>query len=425
MANNTTTSLANFAQIHYRQHYGNDVPKAMGAVASNIKSKSAKETAGGKNLDATWMQKSYQGVGAGALTQNGDFPQPLQMGALNYTLALTAAAYAVGISDDAEVAMGQGPGFGWLKKKYAKEIYADLVDYAASIRGRFLMNDGTPIFATVSAVSGGALGYVTISSGSIRMFRKGEVVGIYDATSAGTNQLTGAGTPGLIVDIDEQNNRLYLTDVTGAAANDYVALSGFYNATVPNGLRNLVGSNTGTVQGVLRTTAGNFLAQPNVINFASVSLGATTMDQIRDLVEDVSSDREGKRKSRWAVTRTTRRWAQLATTGQVRFAAPTNLSLGTPSVDVNDVNGATTLDEDKYLRDGEVFVYDASKFVQIAPQDGMDGYPVMNGDSLYFQSTAASGAGYSASKVWYWVDRWNLGCDDFRKQGYGYGLLSP
>ena len=54
------------------------------------------------------------------------------------------------------------------------------------------------------------------------------------------------------------------------------------------------------------------------------------------------------------------------------------------------------------------------------------GYFVENpsGD-IFFQQTAASGAGYADAQLAYYIVRYNLGADSFRCQGYGSGFVSP
>ena len=66
------------------------------------------------------------------------------------------------------------------------------------------------------------------------------------------------------------------------------------------------------------------------------------------------------------------------------------------------------------------------KLVQVHPMGMEGGYFVQNQDgSMFFQATAASGAGYADSKLVYYVWRGNYGADEFRCHGYASGFLSP
>jgi len=422
MANDTTTTLSALFKIVQDNYLGNDIPRASGPTAALIRDKAKTRMAGGRNLDTTWAHKSYDGVGMGTLSEGGDFPATASSLGKNFTLALTHQAYAVGVTGHAQ-AMGTSSKASWLRKSLVAEKTEELKQKVGSIRGRFLMNDGTPIFARVSVVSGGADGYITISTGSIHMFRKGETITVRDAASSGSEQLTGGAGSGLIKDIDYQNGRLYCADVTGAAASDYIALSGFYDTTVPNGLRNIVAA-TGTIQGLVRTTVGNFLAQANVKS-VSGAIQSSTVDEIRDLVKEIGGERDDPYTSTWIANYKTRRWATDATIGQNRFT-DLALTLGVSEVMLNDKSGKRPLMEDPYLRDAEMFVIDPSQFVTIAPEGMEGGEFVTNADgSVLFQQTAASGAGYADAKLMYYVDRWNIGCDNFRVQAYASGFSAP
>lgn len=421
MAADSVSSLTYFFKVPYRDKLVDDVPTGAGPVAANIMRQARSEKAGGRNLDTTWAYKSYDGVGEKAMTEDADLPEPVESGAVNATLALCHMGFSVGVTGHAE-AMGTAPEFSWLRKKIAKEKGEEIRNKLSSRMGRFMVWNGTANFGTIAA--GGVSGNVlTLTGVSVKMFHKGERVGSYSASSGGINRLVSAAA-GRIVDTDENSNTITLADGTGATAGDYISPLGYYDATVPNGLRNIV-LNTGTIQGMVRSTAGYNLAKATVINFGSVSLGPTHMDQIRDAVEDVIDDRPTTRVSTWACNRKFRRWAQIATIGQNRFA-DLNLAMGVPSMSVADKNGKKTLTEDPRILDGEVYVYDASQFVKIEPQGMEGGYPLETADgSVFFQANAASGSGHKDSKIMYWMLRYNVGNDDFRGQAYGYGLLSP
>lgn len=421
MAADNVSSLTYFFKTKFRDKLVNDVPTGAGPIAANVMKRARSEPAGGRTLDTTWAYKSYDGVGEKAMTEAADLPEPLQSGALNATLALCHMGFAVGVTGHAE-AMGSKPEFSWLRKKIAKEKGEEIRNKLASRMGRFMVWNGTANFGTIA--TGGVSGNViTVTGCSVKMFHKGEQIGCYTATSGGTNHLASAAA-GRIVDIDELNNTLTLADATGATAADVLSPVGYYDATVPNGLRNIC-LNTGTIQGMVRSTAGYNLAKANVINFGSVSLGPTHMDQIRDLVEDVVDDREVSRTSTWACNRKFRRWAQLATIGQNRFA-DLNLAMGVPQMSVADKNGKKILTEDPRILDGEVYVYDAGEFVKVEPEGMEGGYPLENADgSVFFQANAASGSGHKDERRMYWMLRYNVGNDNFRGQAYGYGLLSP
>jgi hypothetical protein len=230
---------------------------------------------------------------------------------------------------------------------------------------------------------------------------------------------------GTVVEVDHQNGTVTVTNIGSVVAGDFLAIKAIRGSAPPNGIRNLFALTTGTVQGINRATAGNHYAEPNVVTLSG-SLTGTMIDQVRDLVGEVGGQRSTSYNSVFVMHPTVRRWATLATIGQNRFADMQNLQLGNAGMKVADVDGVKTFIEDPYLRTGEVFVVDPTQCILAYPQGMEGGYFVENpsGD-IFFQETAGSASGYADATLMYYVQRWNLGCDNFRVQGYGSGFVSP
>lgn len=420
MANDTSTSLAAAFKYVQRDKMCDDVPKVAGPLATAIRKSAKRVFAGGKNLDTTWSWKKYRGVGVKVLSDGGDFATPAASGFTNPTLALCHYSFAVGVTGHAQ-AMGSGPEASFMKRKILAEKTEEIRDGSAFQMNQFLMNDGTQTtLALVTSVSGNIL---TLESTSLFLFVEGETYGCYDATA--DSDTTDKFTNGFCTKVDYQNSAITVTDAGTAAAGDYIAVKGVRGTTPPNGIRNLLGKTTGTVQNINRATAGNHFAIPNVIS-TSGALTSAKVDQIRDLVQTVGGARSTGFSSKWVFTPTTRAWAAIACIGQNRFADMGNFKLGTATMKVADADGEKEFMEEPMLRDGEIWCIDPSKLVIAYPQGMEGGEFVQNpaGD-IFWQQTAASGAGYADAVLMYYVQRWNLGCDDFRAQGYMSGFVSP
>jgi len=421
MAGDTATTLASFFKTYYRDTMNTDVPNAsdMGRM---IEAEAREITAGGTSLNVTWNNKSADGVGIGTITDGGDYPAAQYSVPLQYALGLSHIGFTVSFTGHSE-AMGTSAKAGWIKKKLAKEKGKELRDKARSLLARFFMWDGTTTWGTIGAVSGTTNGLITPSGIPIHFFQKQEVLTIRDTASGGSEQLTGAAGSGRIVEVDELNGVVYCADVTGAATSDVISLANVYDTTVPNGIRNIVDSG-GAIQGVTRTTVGNFMAKAIERDASSAALSPSRVDELRDLVMDQASKR-GNYKTRWCGNRKMRRWATLATIGQNRFAN-LSLSIGNASMTVNDKDGPKEFVEDQYIADGELYAICANALVKAYPEGMKGGYPVENASGgVLWQANASSGAGHADNRFMYWVVRCNLGADDFRCHGKDTNLASP
>ena len=419
MAGDTTTSATQFYKQKFSPYLGDDQQHAC-PTWGVIERLAKREEVGGKNLDAQWAHQRYAGVGMGALTEGGDYPTAAAAAAINPALGLAHWAFAVDFTGHLE-AQGSDREAGWAGD-WKKKLSRDLRDRHRFLLARFAFHDGTANWGTVSAVSGTTDGYIEVSGAPIWFFQPGETLTIRDTASGGTEQLTGGAGSGLIKDIDYDNNRVYMADVSGAAANDTIAISGFYDATVPNGIKNIIG-NTGTIQGINRATVGNYMYRATVQTTTS-SLSPTNVDELRDTVEAIASARGMKYRSQWIGNRKMRRWATLATIGQNRFA-DLDLTLGVPSVKIGDRSGPRTFIEEDYVLDGQLFVASIADWCLAYPKKLKGGYPVMNGSSVLWPATAASGTGYADRRIMYWAVRQNLGARNFRTQAKRTGIVSP
>ena len=418
MAGDTSTTLANFFKTYYRDVMNSDVPNASN-FGRMIEKEAREITAGGTSLNVTWNNESADGVGMGTLTDGGDYPAAQYSVPLQYSLGLSHLAFTVSFTGHAE-AMGTSRRAGWLRMKLAKKKGKELRNKARSLLARFFMHDGTTTWGTISSISTNA---ITPTGIPIHFFQKQEVVTIRDTASSGSEQLTGGAGSGRITEVDEDAGVFHIADGTGAGANDIISISGIYDTTVPNGIRNLVDSG-GTVQGVNRATVGNYMARAIEKDASSAPLSPSRVDELRDAIMD-QAEKRGEYRSRWVGNRKMRRWATLATIGQNRFA-DLDLSIGNAQMQINDKDGRKQFVEESYLPDGELYAVCAPKFVKSYPEGMKGGYPIeRQGGGVLWQANASSGAGHADAQFMYWVVRCNLGCDDFRCQGKDTNLASP
>ena len=423
MAGELLSTLANFHQTKYRDILNSDVPRASKA-ALMLFNKARKIELGGTSLNTTWAHQTAEGVGFGALTEGGDYPSAGYDSAENPTLGMTHFAGSVRWSGHA-IAAGNKTRYDGerLIRKKAKALTSQVKKYIA----RMFMWDGTDILCQAGAVSGTTNGYFTIKSGGcpIHFFEPGQVVTFRNAASSGSEQLTNASSGGgRVVAIDPDLGRVYLADITGGAADDYIAWANCYDASIPNGLRNLVDSGGTSVMGVDRTAAAGAFLRSIEIDHNSAGMSSTLVDELRDRIMDQAHLRGGKGNTSWVGNRKMRRWAAQATIGQNRFA-DLDLTLGVASVNVNDKDGKKSFVEDEYLIDGELFAVTWSKFVCGTPEGERGGRPVMNGSSPLFQATASSGDGYADAQMQYVTWRGNLGIDEGRCHGKATNIAAP
>ena len=418
MAKDTTTSLASFFKTKFRHKLGVDLPKAS-LLARDIDKNARSVEVGGTSLNTTWTNISAEGVGTGALDEGADYPTPLTQTPLQYSLGLAHLAFSVGFTGHTE-AMGTSQDMSWIGS-VAKYLEKRLRNYAKVTYARFCVNDGTPNWGvTTGAASGTTNGYFTVGFPA-NFVRKGELLTVRDAASGGSETVAD----GTVVEVDAPNSRIYCADVTGVGSGEYVSLAGYYGKTVPNGIRNIVGA-TGSIQGVTRTTVGNFMTKAVVISSTGKPVTGTSVDELRDMVETEGGIREdGSYTSKWYANQKYRRWATLASAGQARFAGMGSLQLGAASIDVADRDGYKTINEDQYIEDGTLYAVSAKDLIKVAPQGMKGGYPIMNGNSILFRANASSGQGHADEQRIYWVIRGNLGCDSFRSQGKDTGRVSP
>jgi len=423
VAGELVTTLTNFHQTKYRDILNSDVPRAS-KFSMVVWNRARKIDLGGTSLNTTWAHQTAEGVGFGAMTEGGDYPAAGYDSAENPTLSMTHLAASVMWSGHALAAGNKTRYDGErLIRKKARALTEQVKKYVA----RMFMWDGTDILCQAGTVSGTTNGYFTIKSGGcpIHFFEPGQVVTFRDAASSGTEQLTNASTGGgRIVAIDPDLGRVYIADMTGGAADDYIAWANCYDATLPNGIRNLIDSG-GTVMGINRANAAGAFLRSIEIDHASAAMNHSTVDELRDRVLDQAGLRGEKYATSWVGNRKMRRWATQATVGQNRFA-DLDLTLGIAQVHVNDKDGRKLFIEDEYIIDGELYAICPEKFVRGAPEGAEGGAePVMNGQSPLFQATASSGVGYSDSQLQYVVWRGNLGIDEGRCHGKTTSIAAP
>ena len=424
MAGDLLTTLTNFHQTHYRDVANSDVPNCSDA-AKMIFSRAKRISLGGTSLATTWEHETGEGVGSNVIGEAGDYPAAGFDSAINPTLTAVTLAFSVRWSYSA---LNAGKSTRYDKKTLIKKKAKALTSQAKKQIARYLMWDGNDILGQIGAVSGTSLGYFTIASGGvpIHFFEVGQTVTIRDGATGGAEQLTGAAGSGRIAAIDPDLGRVYLTDVTGAAANDYIAWAGHYDNSVPNGIRTLVDKDD-TVQGITRSGALGAVWRCIEIDRGSASLTSSDWDELRDRIMDQAYLRDGDYMTTCIGNRKMRRWLIDVAKGQVRFASLADIGIGAKKVNLQGTNGEKAMLEDEYLLDGELYALTWDKFVLGTPEGTDDNgmQPVMNGSSALFQANAASGDGHGDSQLQYL--RWcgNLGIDGARCMGKMTNIAAP
>ena len=419
----TTTTASNFFKTYYRNHAQKDMQQASKLVA--VCWQRAKPISiGGASRNATWEFQRNVGVGSSALTEGGAFAEAVPSKAVNPALGIADMSFTSQWTGNLE-SMGSSGTAKFSPGKWASQIVTDMMEVIKKTISRMAMWDGTAVLCAALAVSGTTGGYFTITSGgcSIQMFEAGQRVTFRDATSGGTEQLTNQATGGgIIMDVDPYLGRVYLNDIAGGAAADTVAWYGYYDATVINGIRNLI-SNTGTIEGIDRSTGSNAFWRSTVVDNGGDALGPSAVDLIRDSVAAQNWAREG-RPLIWSGNQKTRRWAALSTIGQVRFAKVADMQLGAPMIEIGGSDGTVAFLEDEMFLDSEIFAYDPTNFVKASPE-GMEGPQLREiGGSSILPVPSADGGWvdqYQVISTW----RGNLGIDACRSSGKLENFVSP
>lgn len=418
----TVATLQEFFKQNYSNYLGDDLPSESD-FAKMIANEGGEETCGGLGLDVMWTHKTGDGVGSGALTEGGAFPEATSSSAVNLKAALTHRAYTVNWTGHAE-AMGDGEKMAWIEG-IATEKGQEIRDRATMEEARFALHTGSAILGQVTAVQAGGLGankYIVVDGASIHFYQKGQKLTGRDLSTGGTEQFTSlSGTSGvLVVDVDYANGYVYVSNNSGIAVGDYIAWDGYYDATVPNGLQNLV-SATGTIHNVNRATVGNSFAQATSYAY-DASVTSLTPDILRDLIKNVARPR-GSYKHIYALHPTVRQWFSTACVGMNRFA-DMQFKVGVRSVKVATEAGDQTWTEDSLLPTGKFWVVDPGKFARAYPKGMKGGYAKRVGNSTILPVYDTGGALRDKSQM-VWIVRDQRICRDFRPQGVGTGLTAP
>lgn len=416
-APDTTTTLANFFKQKFSNFMGRDLAKASD-FAMSIESEGVEETCGGTGLDVKFANKYADGVGSAALDEGSTFPESRVSKAFQYTLGLAHMAFTVRFTGHAE-AMGSSTEMGWIKG-VLKEKSDEIRSSAKRTWARWLLHTGNSYLGQITAIeASGANKYITVDGAPIHYYEPQQILTIRDLSTGGSEQLTGSGD-GTVVDVDYVNGRVVLAHTQGAAVGDYVAWTGYYDKTVPNGLQKIVAA-TGTIQGVTRTSVGYYSSQAVVISNGSAPMEWDTPDVLRDTVQNIAASR-GSYRAKWVFNREMRQEAANATVGQNRFSN-LNLKMGVTSMKVEDQNGEKEFIEEENLPFGSMWAVCLSEFVRAYPEGMKGGYAKRVGGEIILPVYNSSGAMIDASQM-IWIIRGNIGCRNFRCQGVTNNIVA-
>jgi hypothetical protein len=330
----------------------------------------------------------------------------------NYTAS--AARYSVGMEIDGDLfayaAKKEASYLGDILKRKTKSV-RDTAAHLIAIRA-FMNGDG--IMAQVTGVAGNVL---TLGSPGANWFRRGQRVIVPDLTTGGTDQLTGAAaTRGKVVGVDRINNAITLADATGAAVGDYVALENMYDITEMQGLKSLIKA-TGTVQGVLRTTAGNDFAQAWVLNLGGAALTEMNgIQKLNDYIRDYSPNQTSV--SEFITDSASARAVFLSVADRIRYLEAKEIVPGFKSIQIMTAEGPVPLSTDPYCYNGDVYGLNLGEAVLMWPEGEKGGtWFDRNGNVLHPKTGSTAGGVYADAWQGWWVMRPQLAIDDFQAQG--------
>lgn len=418
MTQNTTSTWNEAFQVDYQNVFTKQI-YGQSKTASIIRKKGKSWAVGGQSLQSVWASRTVQGSGSGSLSEGGDLAAGKPHRAKNFTEGLAEYSFTTEMSGKLiSQAKKRGPKF---FKNLIDEYMTYLLDNVQFFLATRFFGNADGLIAQISAVNSNVL---TLATPGPIWVRPGQYVTVRDATTSGTEQLSGTpATDGEIVDVDRENSTITLADASGAAGNDYVYLANHYDVTEMNGLRNLIGVQTGTVQNVNRATAGNNYAKPWLIdrsggvlreidfmnlnnrlskyanNVDSVGMFVTDHDSVIDLFEAVG-DRH-------------------------RYSDNTEMIAGFKTMKIHTPDGPKALIPEKFCYPGDIYGMRPEKFVELHPEGEKGGHWFSEDGQILRPMTAASGAGYRDAWTASRIVRCNFACTDFNANATLTNFGSP
>lgn len=408
----TGEDLSNFdlaLKTFYVDEVIRDIPDFV-PFLKTIRGRTKDRPTGGRSRTATWEVETAANLSWGPLTEAGDFAAPRKGTYKNYSLSLADMSFGFEFSGHLESAGTRKDMnfFMELGEKFAN----DTKKTVTRLLGILIMLDGTAVLGTIGALPGSNV--VTMDTGNINNILLGMRLTIRDLASGGTEQLTSAQpASGTVTNVNEVSNQFTVTDISGAAVGDFIAIYEFYGATLPNALRNVV-SNTGTFQGIVRTTAGNTFASSPVTTDTSAYGDSMLIGAAHNVLK---FSREEDPTADWlAITDfDSTKWYYLTKMDQVRYTGDQKKIVGGyDTVGISTGGGGTVnLTADKRAWPGETIITRPQDWFIMRPTSGLKSGWVENGAGGYlFQKTGSAANGvYADAKQGFWVERLNYGND--------------
>jgi hypothetical protein len=364
---------------------------------------------GGRSLTATWAVETGANLGWDTLTESGDLAVSRTGTRKNYSLSVAHMSFSTEFSGHLE-ASGTRRDMTFFYD-VAEKFTNDTKKVVTMLMGILVMLDGTANLGTILSVSTNT---ITLDTGQIHNFLLTMRLTVRDTASGGTEQLSSAQpASGTITSVEEPQNRFTIADATGAVAGDFLALYEFYGAVLPNAIRNII-SETGTFQGQNRATAGLEFARGRV----RTDTGPLTDDLIIRTAHDVMKmTRDTDPTADWVALTDfdSERWLYLTKSDQVRYTANEKIVGGYKGVAVSTGgNGTLTLATDQRAWPGEIAMFAPKDFGFLRPTTGLSSGWVENGGTHFFQKTGSAAGRYADAKQCFWIERYNIFCDEPR-----------
>lgn len=405
----TGEDLSNFnlaLKTFYVDETIDDVPNGV-KFLKTIRGRMNERPAAGQSITATWAAQTAENLGWGALTEDGDFATPRKGTYKNYSLSVAHLNCGFEFSGHLEAAGTRKDAnfFMQLGEKFANDTKKSIT----LLMGILVTLDGTAVLGTVLSVSSNT---ITMDTGQIHNITLGMRLTIRSAATAGSELLSGSQpSSGTVTSVDEPNNKFTITSAaTGSSlVGGYIAIYELYDTTLPNAIRNIVGT-TGTFQGLNRATAGNELAKGSV----RADTGAIGDNMLIQAAHDVLKMTRNESNPDWlAITDfDTTRWYYMTKADQVRWTADQKKIIGGyDSIAISTGGGGTVnLAADQRAWPGEVTILNPTDMGLLRPTSGLKSGWVENGSGGYlFQKTGSAANGvYADAKQGWWVERYNI-----------------
>ncbi|MGB1225566.1 MAG: SU10 major capsid protein, partial [Mycobacterium sp.] len=380
-------------------------------VSVMFKERGGTRFVGGKGLTAYWPVDSEQGMGMGGLSEGGVHALGHPDYQKTYSQTLAEYSFSMEVTRRA-VATAAKRGASYLGDLVARKLQK-VINNQQYLMGTRVFQDSTGVLGQINGAPAGNV--ITCDPGVTRWVRRGMRLTFRDTATSGTEQLTnpsdGTTDGGRVVDVDRENETITLSDATGAADNDYIAIADMYDNTEIEGLQFIVSQDTSrNFQGLSRSTAGHSFTKAWRVDGGGDALTVKEIMQARNRVPQYSPTGKSENVVICASFDTTVDLNELID-DKLRYHDAAKKDIGFETMQIHTTAGPTDVVPDRFMEDLNLYFIDPSVFGWLWPQ-GQEGGKWFDEDGNILKAKTDT-AGRRADTLQAFRDlRTNLYCDE-------------